>query len=60
MKITSAGNKGAVVTVAKTSAERSSGFPQIEKFGDRLMMAWTEVSGETSAIKTATLSLDKL
>ncbi|MBT8263145.1 MAG: hypothetical protein KJO05_10005 [Bacteroidia bacterium] len=60
VKITSAGNKGAVVTVAKTSAERSSGFPQIEKFGDRLMMAWTEVSGETSAIKTATLSLDKL
>jgi hypothetical protein len=60
VKINSQGNKGKSVTIAKTSAERASGFPQLEKFGNNLMMAWTEVTGETSTIKTATLSLDKL
>ncbi len=60
MKITSEGKKGKPITVSKTSAERASGFPQLEKFGDILMMAWTDAAGDTSSIKTATLSLNKL
>ena len=60
MKITSEGIKGNPITITKTSAERASGFPQLEKIGNRLMIAWTDVSGEHATIKTATLSLDKL
>jgi hypothetical protein len=60
MKITSEGKKDKPITVSKTSAERASGFPQLERFGNNLMIAWTDVTGETSSIKTATLSLDKL
>jgi hypothetical protein len=28
--------------IARTSAERASGFPQIARIGDRLVVAWTE------------------
>jgi hypothetical protein len=59
-KVTSEGIKGNPITVSKTSMERASGFPQVERIGDSLMFAWTDLNGETSTIKTATLSLDKL
>ena len=60
MKITSKGGKRNLITVSRTSPERASGFPQMELFGEELVFAWTDVSGDTSSIKTAVLSLDKL
>ncbi len=60
IKVSSEGKKGQLITVSRTSQERASGFPQVERFGNKLMFAWTDVSGETSSIKTAVLSLDKL
>jgi hypothetical protein len=60
VKVNSEGKKGQLVTVSRTSRERASGFPQMEKVGDTLMFAWTDVSDDTSSIKTAVLSLDKL
>ena len=60
MKVNSEGKKGQLITVSRTSPERASGFPQMEKLGEKLMFAWTDVSGDTSSIKTAVLSLDKL
>ncbi|MCW5520292.1 hypothetical protein J1N09_10610 [Aureitalea sp. L0-47] len=60
LKVNSEGKKGQLVTVSRTSRERASGFPQMEKVGDTLMFAWTDVSDDSSSIKTAVLSLDKL
>ncbi|KAA3622097.1 MAG: hypothetical protein DWP94_09040 [Flavobacterium sp.] len=59
-KVTSEGKKGEPITISNTSAERASGFPQLEKLDTQLFMAWTVVDKGSSSIKTATLSLDKL
>ncbi len=60
LKVTSEGKKGDPITISHTSAERASGFPQLERLGNELFTAWTVVNKGTSSIKTATLSLDKL
>ncbi|AVI49845.1 hypothetical protein C5O00_01145 [Pukyongia salina] len=60
LKVTSEGKKGDPITISHTSAERASGFPQLERLGTELFTAWTVVNKGTSSIKTATLSLDKL
>jgi len=46
-------------SIAEISAERSSGFPQIEKIGRTLFFAWTEIEDETNSksIKTAQISI---
>ncbi|MEZ4875897.1 MAG: hypothetical protein R2793_10720 [Flavobacteriaceae bacterium] len=60
VKVNAEGNKGNPVTITKTSPERASGFPQLEKLGDTLYIAWT-VSGKTdSKIQLATVSLETL
>ena len=45
------------ITVSKTSAERASGFPQMEVSGTMVYFSWTEVGTESSSIKTASLNL---
>lgn len=50
------GRSGRVMTLATTSAARSSGFPQLALHEERLIFAWTEV-GEPSAIATASVPL---
>lgn len=50
-------SKGAVkdpVTISKTTPGRSSGFPQIEKLENRLMLAWTVISADQKEIRVAT------
>jgi hypothetical protein len=41
---TSGGPEGPVVVVAKSSADRASGFPRMVRAGDALLFAWTEAS----------------
>ncbi|WP_298328620.1 sialidase [uncultured Dokdonia sp.] len=41
----------APVTVTNTSAERQSGFPQLEVVGDKVFVAWTDLDGEKSEVK---------
>jgi len=60
MKIENNGSMGSTITVSKTSAERASGFPQLEVLGDKVFVAWTDVQGEISSIKTSELALDSL
>ena len=60
MKIESNGSMGSPITVSKTSAERASGFPQLEVLGNQIYIAWTNVNGETSSIKTAVLTVENL
>jgi len=58
--VTDQENLGVPVTVSKTSAERAAGFPQIEKVGDTLYIAWTLTSKEGTAIEMASVSLSEL
>jgi len=60
VKVDSNGTRGEVITISKTSAERSSGFPQLERVGNVLYTAWTLVSGDDFEIKTAKIDIDAL
>lgn len=53
---TRSGVAGGAVTVARSSANRSSGFPQMIRAGDRLLFAWTEAA-EPLRLRTATAEL---
>ncbi len=44
-------------TLIETSAKRKSGFPVLEKIKDRLILAWTEIDGEETRIKTGEIVL---
>ncbi|WP_405202640.1 hypothetical protein [Dokdonia sp. LLG6352-1] len=45
------GTHDAPVTVTNTSAERQSGFPQLEVVGDSIFVAWTDLNGDNSEVK---------
>lgn len=60
VQIDSNGHKSKPITIATTSAERASGFPQLERIGDTLYVAWTEVGETDSAIKMVSLPSTKL
>jgi len=53
---TRAGVAGLPVTVARSSAERSSGFPQMMRTGNRLLFAWTD-AGEPLQLRTSMAEL---
>ena len=46
---------GPVQSLARTTAARSSGFPQMERRGQDLVFAWT-AAGEPSSVRTAILT----
>lgn len=53
------GDMGDPVPLAEADAARASGFPRIARLGsDRLMVAWTDPSGE-SRVRVAVLPLDR-
>lgn len=43
-RVTPDGRLGSPLTLAKTRADRQSGFPRMERLGGSLLVAWTEVS----------------
>ena len=47
---------GSRVIIARASAERASGFPQMVRSGDRLVFAWTQ-AGEPPSLRTAVARL---
>lgn len=49
---TAAGPAGAAVLVAASTAQRSSGFPQMVRAGDGLLFAWTD-TGDPARVRTA-------
>jgi hypothetical protein len=53
--VKSDGTKSPSIVVGPISAGLSSGFPRIEKSGDEVVFAWTDV--DTSTVKTALLRL---
>ncbi len=61
MKINKHGYTGMPVTISTTSPERASGFPQVERVGERLFMAWTQLKDDgTNSIQTASIPLTAL
>ncbi|WP_432410256.1 hypothetical protein [Rasiella sp. SM2506] len=60
LKVNEKGSIGTPVIISQTSPERASGFPQLEKVGNELFLAWTEVDQKITTIKTAIISIDKL
>jgi len=59
-KVDSNGSRGDFITISKTSPERSSGFPQLERVGDTLYIAWTLDTLNGSKVETATLPVSML
>ncbi len=55
MKVHADGTKEPSVTIASSSGERSGGFPQMTKAGNKLIFAWTDNKAKT--IRLASLSL---
>ena len=51
------GKKGEAIEIGKNSQARSSGFPVISKFEDKILFAYTLVDGDHSSIKTKILNL---
>ena len=54
-RVFSNGKKESTTTVSKSSESRSSGFPQLTKSGNTVMMAWTD--DKNKVIKTAVIGL---
>ncbi len=52
-QVAPSGQLGPVQVVVKTGAGRASGFPQMLRDGADLIIAWTDVAGETSQVLTA-------
>jgi hypothetical protein len=60
VKVLSNGKVGERITIDTTSAERASGFPQLERFGETLIVAWTHEAKNGKTIKTAEVNLSNL
>lgn len=58
MKVNKFGNKFEPVLISEMDMSRSSGFPQMELFGNKLLFAWTNVGDGTSEIETAYVDLE--
>lgn len=58
--VSTSGKLGRPLEIAKSSENRSSGFPQIKKTANKLWLAWTDDNEGAKMIKTASINLDKL
>lgn len=45
------GKQDPPMTITNTSAERQSGFPQLEVLGDSVFIAWTDLDGDDSEVE---------
>ncbi|ERM83812.1 hypothetical protein P872_02000 [Rhodonellum psychrophilum GCM71 = DSM 17998] len=57
-KVHASGKTEAVISIAKSSSKRASGFPQMTKNGNAILFAWTDAQGDQSVIKTKKLIMD--
>jgi hypothetical protein len=52
-RVSASGQPGPVQVVATTGASRSAGFPQMLRHGSGLVIAWTDVSADSTQVHTA-------
>ncbi|HEX2165664.1 MAG TPA: sialidase family protein, partial [Longimicrobiales bacterium] len=55
--VSSDGRSSETARVADTMAERPSGFPRMARYGDGVLLAWTE-PGDSSRVRAAAIDLD--
>lgn len=60
VKIDHKGNTGKPIVITRTSAERASGFPQLEKIGDTLYIAHTHLNKDLKIIRTISIQITDL
>jgi hypothetical protein len=60
MQVSSDGTVGLPITIAKTHADRASGFPQLEIVGKEAYVVWTSLENQTTNIKMASVRLKDL
>lgn len=58
MKVNKSGFKFAPVVISEMNDSRKTGFPQMERLGDKIFFAWTYVDADITNIKTAFVSLN--
>jgi hypothetical protein len=58
-RITAKGKLGKLLTLATTSAARSSGFPRLVRTGDRLLLAWVD-DGDPSKVRAGVVGISAL
>jgi hypothetical protein len=51
MKVSRSGEKSEALSVAQLSSSRKTGFPQLERVGDQVYVAYTDVVGDATEIK---------
>jgi len=59
VKVSQKGKLSAIHNVATLDASRKTGFPQMERVGNQILFAWTDVSKSRSEVKTASVPLQK-
>jgi len=59
-KVNSMGTLGDINIIKEVSTERSTGFPQIEKWKDNIFLSWTDISGGEKRVKTSKIPLSSL
>ncbi len=57
-KVSLNGESEEPIVVAKTSASRASGFPQMEYVGKKIILGWTDVENDLPKIKMASISVE--
>jgi hypothetical protein len=58
MKVTKGGVKSTPISISVLGDSRNTGFPQMERVGDKMYFAWTVHDAKISSIKTGTVALD--
>jgi len=60
MRISRKGHTSTKHIITTLDASRKTGFPQMEKVGNSILFAWTDVTTAESLIKTALVAVDQL
>lgn len=58
VKINRDGNKGNDLVVSEMDASRKSGFPQMERVGEKIYFAWTDDTHKETKVQTAYIDLE--
>ena len=59
-KINLKGSLGDIISLDDISSQRSTGFPQIEKFLNDIYISWTDSDGNSKNVKTYRLPVSYL
>jgi hypothetical protein len=59
-QVTATGKTGPIHVIAPIHNARSSGFPQLVRDADHLVLAWTDVSGDASQVRSVRVDIASL